>query len=198
MITRHRRWWASQYLETCLRAQWEQELKAAARQFHLMAEEKGKPPTLKQFAKHAIEPARSWFGGDVGLLYGSIGQKLAREGVRRNILMPTDRVGFVQRVFTALGGLPYEHHTVVEDRAVAQRQAADRDRHMAIRRLAAESLSYVQAMEALERAPTLKEIGSRFEWSSKVLSDNPEVAWVAFSRTVEQVLAASSDRPPRG
>lgn len=195
VITEHRRWWASQYLERYFRARWEGDLKAAARQFHLMNEEKGKPPTLKQFAKHAVEPARRWFGGDVGLLYASIGQKLGNVTIRRVLRMPADRPGFVERVFSALGGVPYKENLAPRTPEEAQREAAARDRHHGLRRLAAESLTYVQLTEALDRAPTLKEFGSRFEWPSRVLSSDVEDAWRMFSATIERVLADAGVAP---
>lgn len=188
VITQHRRWWASQYLERYLRVLWERELKAVARQFHLISEEKGKPPTLKQFAKHVVEPARRWFGGDVGLLYTSIGQKLGNIAIRRSLRMPSDRVSFVERVFNALGGFPFDDRSIPRTPEDAKQHAAMRDRHHALRRLAAESLTYVQLAEAQERAPTLKEFGPRFEWPSKALDSNVEVAWATFSTTIDRVL----------
>lgn len=197
VITQHRRWWASQYLERYLRARWEADLKATARQFHLMTEERGKPPTLKQFAKHTIEPARRWFGGDVGLLYASIGQKLGNVTMRRALRMPADRVGFAEQVFTALGGVAYEERPVPRTPESAQREAAVRDRSHGLRRLAAESLTYVQLAEALERGPTLKEFGSKFEWPSKVIASDVDAAWRTFSATVERVLQEVQPAPPR-
>ena len=191
VITRHRQWWATHYLDMYLRARWETELKATARQFHLITEEKGKPPTVKQFAKHAIEPAQHWFGGDIGLLYSSLGQKLAGNGVRTSLCMPRDRIAFVGEVFAGLGGVPFERSTVVSNPEQNQHNAAEQDRHHKLRRLAAEGLTYVQIREALGRAPTLKEFGSKFEWPSKVLDENVEAAWGQFSQVVERILERS-------
>lgn len=191
VITQHRRWWASQYLETYLRTRWERDLKATARQFLLMNEEKGKPPTLKQFAKHAVEPAARWFGGDVGLLYASIGQKLAGANVRRSLRMPADRLGFAQRVFAALGGVPYQPRDIGTNPEDARKDADARDRHHALSRLALESLSYVQLVEALGRPPTVTEFGTKFEWPSRILAANVDAAWTRFSTTVDHVLDQS-------
>jgi hypothetical protein len=194
VINRHRQWWAAHYLDAYLRARWETELKSTARQFHLMSEEKGKPPTLKQFAKHAVEPAQHWFGGDVGLLYASLGQKLVGEGVRRSLRMPNDRVAFAGAVFAGLGGIPFERQIAVADREEGQRVADEQDRHHKLRRLAAESLTYVQLVEALDRAPTLKEFGSKFEWPSKVLAEDPDAAWGRFAQIIEGLLARATTR----
>ena len=189
VITRHRQWWAGNYLDAYLRACWETELRAAARQFHLMTEEKGKAPTLKQFVKHAVEPAQRWFGGDIGLLYSSLGQKLTGNAIRRSLRMPNDRIAFVGAVFSGLGGVPFDRASIVSSREDGQRQVADQERHHKLRRLAAESLTYTQLLEALGRAPTLKEFGSKFEWPSKVLDQSVEVAWDVFTRVVEDILA---------
>ena len=188
VITRHRQLWATRCLDAYLRARWETELKATARQFHLMTEERGKPPTLKQFAKHAVAPAQHWFGGDIGLLYASLGQKLPGDGVRQSLRMPKDRIAFVSAVFSGLGGVPFEYSVEMSSHEEGQRQAAEQDRHRKLRSLAAESLTYVQLVEALGRPPTLKEFGTRFEWPSKVLSEEAEDAWRRFSAVVDDVL----------
>ncbi len=192
VITRHRRWWGTQHLVAYGRAIWEVELKAAGRQFHLMTEEKGKPPTLKQFAKHAVDPARHWFGGDVGLLYSALGQKLAGEGVKQSLRMPGDRVRFANTVFQELGGVPFDRQSVVASKEDGQRQAAAQDRHHKLRRLAGEGLAYVQLAEALGRPPTLKEFGSKFEWPSKALSDDANAAWNLYSGAIERALACAA------
>jgi hypothetical protein len=196
VITHYRRAWASRFLEAYVRARWETELKATARQFHLMTEEKGKPPTLKQFVKHAIAPARHWFGGDVGLLYTSLGQKLPNESVRRGLRLPQDTRSFVNAVFGALGGRPFERRAVVDSPDEARIQVAQQERHRELRRIAAESLTYVQLAEALGRSPTPKEFGAKFEWMSACLSEDPHHAWVLFSSSVERALTAVTPRYP--
>lgn len=188
VITRHRQWWSAQYLDAYLRGRWESELKSAARQFHLMSEEKGKPPTLKQFSKFVAEPARHWFGGDVGLFYASIGQKLPGNAVRRSLLMPGDRVGLAGAVFRALGGEPFTRPVAVASAEEGRQSSDDHQRHHNLLRLAEQSLAYVQLVEALGRTPTLKEFGAKFEWPSKVLDGETETAWEIFTRTVDGVL----------
>lgn len=187
VITRYRRWWSTQYFEAYLRALWETELKLTGRQFHLMTEERGKPPTLKQFVKHAIDPARHWFAGDVSLLYAALGHKLVAEVVR-SLCMPQDRERFASIVFAQLGGVPFERQAVVGSREEGERQASEQDRHHKLRRLAAESLTYVQLSEALGRAPTLKEFGSKFEWPSTALCEDVEAAWRLYAAAVEYAL----------
>jgi hypothetical protein len=189
VITRHRRWWSTQYFDTYVRALWENELKATGRQFHLRTEEKGKPPTLKQFAKHAVEPARHWFGGDVGLLYAALGQKLADGEVKRSVQMPRDRVAFANAIFQELGGRLFDLQAMAARGEDGERQATAQDRHRKLVHLSGESLTYLQLAEALGRRPTLKEFGSKFEWPSNVLSDDVTAAWDAYCAAIERALA---------
>ena len=187
VITRHRRWWTSNVAERYVRARWESQLRAVGRQFHLMTEEKGKPPTLKQFAKHAVPAARLWFGGDVDLLYAALGQRLHTKTERRT-LMPRVTVAFADLVFEALGGRPFERAVVMATPEQGCAQAAAQDRHHKLRRLSGESLSYVQLLEALGRPPTLKEFGSKFEWPGQVLASSTSDAWSTYERAIKSAL----------
>lgn len=182
VITRHRRWWASQNLDRYLRAIWESELKATARQFLLMTEEKGKPPTLKQFAKHAVLPAQRWFGGDISMLYATMGQKLATK-ITRSARVPRDRRAFVHALVEEL-----------EARAHSGKRGSD-DGSEYLRRLAGEGLTFLQLSEALGREPTLKEFAGKFEWSSKALADSPDAAWPLYLAAIEAARARVA--PPR-
>ncbi len=63
IITRHRRAWAERYLASYLKARWDGELRLAARHHAEAIAAKGKPPTAKQFAKHALRrPTTGWAG----------------------------------------------------------------------------------------------------------------------------------------
>jgi hypothetical protein len=188
VITRHRRWWASQYLEQYLRALWETELKGAARQYHLMTEEKGRPPTLKQYAKHAVEPARHWFAGDISLLYAALGQKLSGT-IGRAVRMPANRIAFANAVFDELGGRPFTRQVVVAKREDGVQQAAEQDQHHRLRRLAGESLAFVQLSEALGRTPTLKEFGSKFDYMGQVLASDGDAAWGIYTSAIARAEA---------
>lgn len=187
VITRHRRWWSEQLFDRYLRGLWESLLKATGRQFHLMTEEKGKPPTLKQFAKHAVPPAQSWFGGDIGLVYAALGQKMTGT-VEQQLLMPKDTVRFAAMVFEALGGTPFERKTVVTSPEQGRAEAEAQEKERKLRRLSAECVWYVQLMEALGRVPTLKEFGPKFEWLSQVLASNVDDAWAIYERAISGVL----------
>ena len=188
VITHHRRWWASQHLERYVRARWETELRAASQQYHLMTEEKGRPPTLKQYAKHAVEPARHWFAGDISLLYAALGQKLVAT-ISRELRMPVNRVTFATAVFDELGGQPFTRQIVVATREDGVQQAAEQDRHHRLRRLAGESLAFVQLSEALGRPPTLKEFGAKFENMGQVLAPEIGAAWTTYTSAIARAAA---------
>lgn len=196
VITRHRRAWAEAHLERYLRARWEGELRAAARAYHKQLEERGRGPTLKQFARDAEAAANHWFGGDLADLYAALGEKIERTPVR-DLRMPADRPGFALAVFEALGGRAEERHELLarqQSGAVTGRreQEAITEAHRrddARRRLAAESLRYVQLTEALGRPVELKEFGaSSFEYYGTALKPEVEAAWMHYRDTVEGVL----------
>jgi hypothetical protein len=177
IITRHRRAWSERYLESYLKSRWGTELREAARHHSEAIAERGKPPTPKQFAKHAVVAANHWLGGDMSAFYAAIGEKSAVHPVRV-CLMPLDRGRFANRVFDGLGGQRFVRRVVVANREEGNAQAEEQDRHTKLGWLAEQSLSYVQLEEALGRPPELKEFGtSGFEYRCSVLSTDTEVAW---------------------
>lgn len=187
VITRYRRWWATHFLEKYLRAQWEVALKAAAREYHRASADKGKAPTLKQFAKHAVEPASLWFGGNIALMYGALGLKFVGEVERRTIL-PADRHAFAARLFATLGGVPFKRDIVVSDREAARVQSEAQDHHHKLRRLAHEAYAFVQLHEALGRVPSRKEFGSKFDWLAPALASDLEAAWTRYVGAIADAL----------
>jgi hypothetical protein len=185
VLTEHRRAWADQYLEKYLRARWETELREAARFHAQIIADKGKPPTPKQFARHASAATNHWFGGDMSAFYAAIGEKSVVRP-ERVTLLPSDRIGFAKRVFEALGGKPFERQTLVANRGEGVAQAAEQDRHTKFGWLAEESLRLIQLEEALGRPPELKEFGtSGFEYRSDVFSPDPQQAWANYVAVVE-------------
>jgi len=158
-----------------------------------MLHNRGKAPTLKQFAKTAETATNYWFGGDVHGLYGAIGEKAPAQP-QRLALLPDDRYAFAQAVFTNLGGTPFSWETRLnvspESPAyVAQRQASEQ--HDRVSRLANLSFWYVQLEEALGGAPTLKEFGpSKFEWLAPTLHENIEHAWHLYGSAIDRAKQA--------
>ncbi|MFO0618045.1 MAG: hypothetical protein U0414_35970 [Polyangiaceae bacterium] len=187
VITRYRRAWAEEHLERYLRAQWEQLLKSTRRQFDRMAEDRGKPPTLKQFAKHTITPARRWFGGDVGLLFGMLGLKQTFT-VERRSLMPQDPAAFARDVFVRLGGTMVDPNQTVETEEQLRIRNAAWDRQRKLERLASDAIPFVQAWEAIGNMPTTKEYGGSFAYNAAVLSDDLDQGWRMYVGIIEDAL----------
>ena len=94
------------------------------------------------------------FGGDVTALYATLGLK-APAKQERCLIVPVDRVGFAWTVFQVLGGRPFHRRVVVDSRADADRQGEEQQRNHAYKRLAEESLWYLQLQEVLGRSPDL-------------------------------------------
>jgi hypothetical protein len=178
IITRHRRAWTAQYLETYLRCLWETEISEAARAFNLLLGEKGgKAPTLKQFAKAAMPPTNHWFGGDVSALYGAIGEK-SPAIPQRNGLMPQDKERFVRLIMEPLPSLEYERYP--------GRMSDEATQDYTRKELAELGLRYLQLEEALGRPPEMKEIGEKFTYRSKVLAADDSEAWQIYKQAVER------------
>jgi hypothetical protein len=91
IVTRHRRRWEGAYLDGYLRSRWEPQLRTVAWEHSRWLAAKGKGPTLKQFAKLATPAANAWFGGNLGDLFGAVGEK-PRVKPQRVALMPPNRV----------------------------------------------------------------------------------------------------------
>lgn len=184
IITRHRRNWANQYLDSYLRSRWESEIREAAKAFALLQSEKGgKAPTLKQFAKAAAPATNHWFGGDVGGLYLTIGEKTPVEPTRC-ILMPTDKTAFVRRV---LEGLPVRQFEVYKGTQEYYRQK------VYPQKLAELAIKYVQLEEALGRPPEIKEMGEKFTSRSEVLNADDSEAWSIYSKAVHSARVAVAE-----
>jgi hypothetical protein len=183
IITRHRRSWAAQHLNSYLRVRWESEIKAAANAFNLLLGEKsGKAPTLKQFAKFAALPTNHWFEGNVSGLYRAISEKCPTEPIQTT-LMPKDKAAFVRRV---LGKLPSLQFQMFEGR-ISDASAQDYYR----KELAELAIKFVQMEEALGRPPEMKEIGEKFLYRAKVLSAEEGEAWNIYSDVIHAAMNAA-------
>jgi hypothetical protein len=197
-VTGYRRAWTEKYLETYLRALWEAELKETAREYNKLFEVKRKVPTLRQFAKYAVEPTNRWFGGDVSQLYRALGEKSPVAPVRRRVLHESP-AWFAQRVFTAIGGVPTSWEEIaatIVGRDRAKQDAAWRA-HQDRVKLATLSLKYVQLREALDRPPTLMEFGpGSFYYLAPVLDPSLNDRW-PNDRTAAGGITAYQDMKAR-
>ncbi|GGQ89055.1 TerD family protein [Streptomyces althioticus] len=158
IITRYRRAWAKQYLDTYVQHRWRTELEDVARQHHRHVAAKGRPPTLIQFARFATTAANHWAGGDLGAVYTAIGEPAPSPQKRPVRLLAGDGYDFARRVYQELGGKPVDHDTWVSGPEETRRQ-------WQLDRLATESLRYLQLQEALGQPPTAKQFGThRLVW----------------------------------
>ncbi|MEV0175421.1 TerD family protein [Streptomyces sp. NPDC050803] len=182
IVTRHRRAWAEQYLDTYLQQRWRTALEDVARAHHQFVAAKGRPPTLIQFAQFATVAANQWTGGDLSALYTAIGEPAPAQQERSARLLPGDGYDFARRVFAALGGTTVDNDLRMNQPEEAQRQ-------WQLSRLAVESLRYVQLWEALGQAPTPKQFGSaRLAWP---WSGEEAEGWPVFQKTLAALTITS-------
>jgi hypothetical protein len=188
IITRYRRSWANEYLDTYLRACWEVEIKEAAKSFYILLGEKGgKSPTLKQFAKSAVLATNHWFAGDVSGLYRTIGEKAPAQPTR-SVLLPADKEAFVRRVFEQLPSRQFEMYD--------GRVSDDASQVYYRKELAELAIKYVQLEEALGEPPEMKQLGDKFTYRSRVLHSDDAEAWKIFSRAVKDGKSSVQDSRP--
>ena len=180
VVTKHRRAWAEDHLQGYLRKRAENDVREAARVFHVKsAERAGKPPTPKQFAKTAAVPTDRWFGGDIAALYRAFGERSPVAPVRVRVV-PEDVEGFVARVYAALGGVGIISSPENFDQASTEEYNRARSDNLNKDRLANMTLQYLRLEEGLGRPPTLKEFGkSGFEYRAAEagLGTEAEAAW---------------------
>jgi hypothetical protein len=185
IITRYRRAWADRNLDSYLQKIWETEIQEAARlHSKSTAERGGRPPTPKQFARHAAAATNHWFGGDLSAFYAAIGEKSPIQPVKGSI-MPADQLGFMQRVFERLAGRPFER--LVYSSAKDPAGAEELRKSERLRYLANQSLAFIQLYEALGRPPDLRDVQSWFENRKDILSPDPQAAWDNYVAVVETV-----------
>ena len=180
IVTRYRRLWTEKYLDQYLKARWESEITQAANTFFLkMSEKGGKPPTVKQFVSTAALPVRHWFGGNIGLLYTAIGEKVPLQPERRR-LMPADKVGFVKKIAKILPTRAFIYYD--------GQPASNENQQYYARELAEKALSFVQIREASGKNPQLKEFSSKFKYRSSVLHEDETKAWEIYEAAIEKAL----------
>lgn len=168
IISRHRRAWTERHFEMYLRSRWEKELRQTAHEHAILMGQKGKAPTLKQFAKPAAPSVNHWFGGDISKLYTAIGEK-SPCAPRYNHLMPKDILGLTHRTARGLEtklSRPYD--------------------------VAVYATWYIQLQETLGHAPGLNQFGrGKLTWPAEQEKLEVEQLWQAFVKAVE--LALRSD-----
>jgi hypothetical protein len=191
IITKYRRVWAEAHLESYLRSRAEGDVREAAIVFYRKsAERSGKPPTLKQFARTAVDAVNRWFGGDISLLYRAFGER-SPVSPTYSRLIPEDVEAFVERVYATLGSVevgPYSPAFDEKEREEHDRKFVENRRQWGLAKLA---LDYLRLEEALGRPPTLKEFGtSKFDYQAVEAGLGPGMeAWGRYEQVVREALA---------
>ena len=180
VVTRHRRTWSEQYLERYLQARWEQDLRAAGDAYHRHVADKGKSPTLKQFAKLAEHTADRWFGGDLAQLYNALALP-APDPPTYHRLLPPDRSAFVARVRELLGGQRWEDSPDDMDRD-------ERERRLRLSELADHAPAAVQTWEATGEPPPLRGVSWARYRLETAFGPDIEAGWQKFLTAVDAAL----------
>jgi hypothetical protein len=196
IVTRHRRAWTKEHLDTYLRARWEKDLRSAGDAYNRLTAEHGKVPTAKQFASVAAPAAILWFGGNLTGVY-SVLRLPSPVKPTASRLMPADAEAFALRTFAALGGRPRDE-SLPQSPEERQAQREHNSRYESVLGLAHQSLDYVQLQEALGRPPQLKEFGaSKFKYRAEALADDVDEAWRIYDNAVQRALEGTTSAAER-
>ena len=181
IITRHRRAWTEQNLTAYLEACWKGDLRLAGQAYNRHSADKGKPPTVKQFAAIAADAADHWFAGDLTGVYGALGLRSPLPSSTYTRLLPVDSRAFTRRVKQELDAVASRSHG----------SGVDHDNKLSA--LVRHSGRWVELAEALGTQPTLKQLGTRdFSMSAAVLNEDTDTAWQMYCEAIERALAAGA------
>ena len=201
VVTKYRRAWADEHLRSYLRKRSENDVREAARVFHVKSAERGgKLPTPKQFARTAAVPTDRWFGGDMAALYRAFGERSPVSPVRVRVV-PEDVESFVARVYRALGGIEVDPSPEEFDQASREKHSSEISDNHNKAQLANKALEYLRLEEGLGRRPTLKEFGKGgFEYRAAEagLGTEADAAWEGYERIIRDALAGAVDTPGDG
>ncbi|MGA8745103.1 MAG: hypothetical protein WB507_04480 [Solirubrobacterales bacterium] len=182
IITTHRRAWTERHLDQYLRAAWESELRDLGEAYYRLAAERGKDPTLKQFAKLAAGVANRWFGGELVAVYGVLGLKAPPAPTRAERLVPVDPDEFATELYQELRGIPNALPPSWKEDPEERQVWND------FQNLAGQCVKYLQLQEAIGAPPTISQFGRQaFKYRSTVLSDDIDQAWSLFGVAIETV-----------
>ena len=183
IITRHRRAWAERNLAPYLEERWRGELRAAGEAYHRHSVDKGKAPTVKQFAAMAGDAADHWFGGDLTGVYGALGLRSPMPPPTYTRFLPEDSRAFTRRVRQEL------LITARPPQGAGAEIPVDRDNKLST--LTRHSIPWVELAEALGGRPSLKQLGTRdFTVAASVLSEDTDAAWQMYCEVIERALSA--------
>lgn len=165
--------WAQDNLAGWLEYRWTKQLSEAADQYQRQLARRGKPPTNTQLFKLGEEPARWWFGGSIDGVCGALAvPSPGQEPYER--LLPGDVDAFERRLFTRLGGHPYNSDDTDKEN----------DRQSEISGLVDTSVRLLRQTEALGERPPMDKYFARS--GHQPLDPDPEVAWDKLWAMIEE------------
>lgn len=195
VVTRWRRAWAEKNLDTYLRARWDVEIREAARLYFQTLADRQKPPTAKQFARHAVDATNHWFGGNLSAFFSAIGEK-SPVAPERVALMPAEPKAFARLVFERLGGRPPRRARAASGQGDGEETQEERAAREQLRWLSNQSLHLIQLEEAIGHPPELSTFGRQgFEYRSDVLAPDPEAAWARYIEVVDAARVEAQSGP---
>jgi hypothetical protein len=176
-VTACRRAWTDRNLVGYLEARWQRDLTARADRYYVLAARRGKPPTFKAFAAGARRCANNWLGGDLGALYGVLGEPLP------------PKVRIAHRAL-----LPHQPRHELKA-AVLQRlrsSSTPRFEHGELRFLAASSTQYLTLREELNRPPEPDELPESIGDDWRLLARDATTARRRYIGAIEDVITRPS------
>ena len=183
IITLYRRAWAEQHLSPYLEAQWKHDLLGAGEAYHRHAADKGKLPTVKQFAAMASGVAATWFGGDLTGVYRALGMRSPIPTPTYSRVLPENVKGFQTLVRRELDAMTTPASDSTSEKA---------DRKACLSTLTARSLKWVELCEAVGGPPELKQFGSAdFRNNSAAISGDIELAWRTYCDVIQRAIAVT-------
>ncbi len=171
--------WTFVHLENYLQRRGHQDLEDANRFYWRTVADRGRPPTLKQFASIAGALAVNWLGGEIAVAYVAVGAEspITTDRVGRPAL---PRVEFVQKVLEGLaGGRPLE----LDPMKGGYRESWE------LVSLANSSFRYLQVMEGTGDKPKVKDMAGVVERLSEVRAVKPEEILDWYAQVVDWALA---------
>ena len=186
VISTARDGWALAHLEAYLERRVQQVLEPANRFYWRAIADRGKPPTLKQFASAASALTDDWLGGDVAAAYSAIGADtpIASEQVGRPAL---PRIEFVQKVLEGLSTGQRLEFDPMKDR---YRESWD------LVSMANAGLRYLRVMEGIGSKPQLKAVHGIVERYAEARAVEPQEILDWYAQVVEWALAQFPTQDP--
>lgn len=184
VVSQHRRAWSERYLEGYLRHRWQNDIGRAGDEYHRHSADKGKPPTIKQFAKVAAGPASNWFAGRIDQVFDAL-QLPSPDPPTYTRYMPADPVAFVERLGAQMGGARWRdtpEEMSLQERTVSMRRFE----------LAEESIQLISLWEATRAAPPLKGQLRARRILETAYGDDVEAGWSWYLQHIHAALRDSA------